>query len=140
MSRRGNLIDMDMEEQIAALRKELGQLNRAVARRGSSLYDDASERMGDYLADLSDYIPSMSVLRKRAKGAGRMAYDHPAVVATVGLVVLGLAASLFLGGRSSNSTPAARASARRAPRQSAADAERRTGEKRTRPEPGRGAR
>lgn len=118
MARRGNLIDMDLEEQIATLRKELGQLNRAVARRGSSFYDDASERMSDYIADLADYLPSMSVLRKRAKGAGRMAYDHPAVVATVGLVVLGLAASLLLGGRSSNSSSGERAPARRPARRS----------------------
>lgn len=118
MARHGNLIDMDLEEQVAALRKELGQLNRAVARRSSHLYDDAGEKMSDYLSDLSDYIPSMSLLRKRAKGAGRMAYDHPAVVATVGLVVLGLAASLFLGGRSSNSPAAGNASSRRPARKS----------------------
>ena len=99
MAHRGKLIDVDLEEQIAALRKEIGSLAKAVSRSGSGFYGNAGERISDYVSDLSEYMPSMHTLRGGARRAGRMAYDHPAVVATVGLVVVGLVASLLLSSR-----------------------------------------
>jgi hypothetical protein len=91
------LIDVDLEDQVTALRKELGTLKRAVARRGSSLYEDAGETISDYLSELGDRIgPSITGLRRRARTVERVAYDHPAVIAGVGLVVIGLVASLLM--------------------------------------------
>jgi len=99
MADRGNLINVDLEEQVAALRKDLGALKRAVARRGSSFYEDTGDRVSDYLSELSErFVPSMPDVRRQARAAGRMAYDHPAVVATVGLVLAGLVASFLLSG------------------------------------------
>jgi hypothetical protein len=106
MARNGNLMDVDLQEQVAALRKDLGALKRAVARRGSSFYENAGDTVSDYFSELSErFVPSMSGVRRQARYAGRMAYDHPAVVATVGLIVVGLVASLLLGGRFTTSEP-----------------------------------
>src|SRR5262245_25580640 len=101
-----HLTDVDLEEQIAALRKELGTLRRTVARRGSSLYDDAGETLSEYLSDLSSRLgPSLLGLRSRARSVERVAYDHPALVAGVGLAVVGLLATLLISRRSPSPPP-----------------------------------
>lgn len=103
-----DLIDVDLEGQLADLRKDLASLKRAVGRRGSSLYEDAGETISEYLSDLSSRVgPSLHGLRSRARSVERVAYDHPAVVAGVALAVIGLVASLLISRRSS--APPARA-------------------------------
>jgi len=103
------LFDVDLEQQVADLRKEMGALKRVVARRGADFYEDAEDTVSSYLADLAGRVgPSLIGLRRQAKSVERVAYDHPAMVATVGLVVVGLVASLFLRPRFS-SEPARRA-------------------------------
>jgi hypothetical protein len=95
-----NLIDIDLEQQVADLRKELSALRRAVSRGGSSLYEDASDTLSSYFSEIGERIgPSLTGLRRQARSAERMAYDHPAVVAGVGLVLLGLVASLLISRR-----------------------------------------
>lgn len=106
MAQHGNLMDVDLGEQVAALRKELGVLRNAVSKSGSGLYEDAGDRVSDFLSVLSDHLPSMSRFRKQARAVEKVAYDHPAVVATVGLLVVGLVASLLIGGRRSAPPPA----------------------------------
>jgi hypothetical protein len=103
------LFDVDLEQQVADLSKEMGALKRVIARRGSELYDDAGDSVSSYLSDLAGRVgPSLIGLRKQARSVERVAFDHPAAIATVGLVVVGLVASLFL--RSRSSTPSARRS------------------------------
>jgi hypothetical protein len=102
------LFDVDLEEQVADLRKEMSALKRVVARRGADFYEDAEDTVSNYLSQLAGRVgPSLVGLRRQARSAERVAYDHPAVVATVGLVVVGLVASLLLWPRSS-SEPARR--------------------------------
>lgn len=120
MLQRSDLPDIDLEKQLNALAKEVGRLKRTAASRGSALYDTASTRgsalyddAGDTLSDvyagLSDFVAAnLPRLRKRARAFEATASNHPAVVAAVGLVVVGLVASLFLRGRSADEEPAPR--------------------------------
>jgi hypothetical protein len=100
MAQSRGLMDVDLEQQVEDLTKELARLRRSVARRGSSFYDDASETISNYLADLSGRVrPSLLGLRGQARAVERVAYDHPAVIAGVGLVIVGLVASLLISRR-----------------------------------------
>jgi hypothetical protein len=120
MLQRSDLPDIDLEKQLNALAKEVGRLKRTAASRGSALYDTASTRgsalyddAGDTLSDvyggLSDFVvANLPRLRKRARAFEASASNHPAVVAAVGLVVIGLVASLFWRGRSEEEAPAPR--------------------------------
>jgi hypothetical protein len=100
MAQSRGLMDVDLEQQVEDLRRELSRLRRSVAKRGSSFYDDASETISDYLAGLSGRVgPSLLGLRRQARAVERVAYDHPAVIAGVGLMVVGLVASLLISRR-----------------------------------------
>ncbi len=92
---RGDVED-DLEAQVARLSKELASLKKSLSRRGSDAYDDAREAAsgiyGEIAHRLVDALPAM---RDRAKGAERVARDHPATAALVGVAVIGLLAALF---------------------------------------------
>ncbi|MEQ1937164.1 hypothetical protein ABMA46_02820 [Mesorhizobium sp. CN5-321] len=95
-----DLTDVDLEHQIAALSKELTTLKKAVARRGSGYYEDGRDMAMDYYSDLSDRIAqSLPHIRKRARMVEETARDHPAATVAVGLVVLGLIATLAFNRR-----------------------------------------
>jgi hypothetical protein len=97
----------------------MSALSRMVARRGGDFYDDASDGVSNMLSQLASRVgPSLGGLRRQARTVERAAFDHPAVVATVGLVMIGLVASLVLRSRSPSPQPA-----RRPRRQAAAEAE-----------------
>jgi hypothetical protein len=128
MLQRSDLPDIDLEKQLNALAKEVGRLKKTAASRGSALYDTASERgsafygdAGDTLSDLyggvSDFVAAnLPGLRKRARALEATASNNPAVVAAVGLVVVGLVASLFWrrSPAEEEATPRARPRRRRA--------------------------
>ena len=100
------LFDVDLEQQVHDLRKEMSAMSRAVAKRGGDLYDDAGDSVSNYLSQLASRVgPSLGGLRRQARSVERAAFDHPAMVATVGLVLVGLVASLVLRSRSAP-TPA----------------------------------
>ena len=100
MLQRSDLPDLDLEKQLNALAREVGRLRKTAASRGSALYDDAGDTLSDYYGGLSDFVASnLPGLRKRARAFEATASNHPAVVAAVGLVVVGLVASLFWKGR-----------------------------------------
>jgi hypothetical protein len=105
---------LDLERQVKALGSEVARLNRLLAKRGSRVYDDASETASGYYDDLVDMLgTAMPALRKRAASMEKTVYDHPAIVAAVGLAVIGLMATLFVASRSPAPPPAARKRSRR---------------------------
>lgn len=101
MAQLRDLTDIDLQDQIATLRKELGGLKKVVARRGAEFYEDAGDTLSDYASEIADRInPYLPAIRRQARNVQKAAYDNPALVAAVGLVVLGLVASFAFGGRS----------------------------------------
>ena len=122
------LFDVDLEQQVADLRKEMSALQRVVARRGADFYEDAEDTVSKYLSDLASRVgPSLWGLRRQARSVERAAYDHPAVVATVGLVMVGLVASLLLRPRLVSEPPRRSRRAEPAEREERAEPNRRRG-------------
>ncbi|MGX5841404.1 hypothetical protein ACWGTI_11850 [Mesorhizobium sp. ArgA1] len=94
------LSDYDLEKQVATLSKELAALRKAMAKRGGGYYEDGREAAADYYGQLADRISdAMPAIRKQGRAIERTARDHPATAAAVGLVVVGLVASLLLSRR-----------------------------------------
>jgi ElaB/YqjD/DUF883 family membrane-anchored ribosome-binding protein len=86
----------DLEAQVAHLSKEMSSLKKALARRGSDAYDGARDATADVYGDLRDrFVDALPGMRKRARAAGDVARDHPATAAIVGLLVVGLVATML---------------------------------------------
>jgi hypothetical protein len=114
MLQRSDLPDIDLEKQLNALAKEVGRLKKTAAERGSALYDDAGDTLSDYYGGVSDFVAAnLPRLRKRARAFEATASNHPAAAAAVGLVVVGLVASLFWRRSSEEEAPAPRQRPRR---------------------------
>jgi hypothetical protein len=95
-----DLTEIDLERQVAALSKELAALRRSVARRGSDYYEDGRGVAIDAYSDIAERVShSLPHIRKRARMVEATARDHPAATAAVGLVVLGLIATLAFSRR-----------------------------------------
>jgi len=95
-----DLSDLDLEKQVAMLSKELTKLKKTVGKRGSAIYDDTRETAWDYYADLAERVgDALPAFNKRARAFEKSARDHPATAAAVGLVVVGLVASLLISRR-----------------------------------------
>ena len=94
------LSDIDLDKQVAALSRELAALKKAVSRRGGAYYEDGRDVASDYYAQLAErFGEALPAIRRRGKAIERTARDHPATAAAVGLVVVGLVASLLLSRR-----------------------------------------
>ena len=94
---------MDLDKQVRMLRGELASLQELAAGRGKNVYDAASDAVSGYYNDLARGATSLLPgLGKRGRMVGAAAFNHPAAVAAVGLLVVGLVASLFLTQRLSN--------------------------------------
>ena len=94
------LSDIDLDKQIAALSKELAGLKKVVAKRGGAYYEDGRDAALDTYSDLAGRLrDAMPTIRKQGRVIERSARDHPAAAAAVGLVVVGLAASLLFSRR-----------------------------------------
>lgn len=92
-----DVTDLDLEKQVAALSRELSALKRTLAKRGGSYYEDGRETAADYYSDFMERIgDSLPALRRRAHAIETTARDHPATAAAVGIVVLGLLATVVL--------------------------------------------
>lgn len=94
------LKDIDLEDQVARLSKEIAALRKAVTKQGSALYADSRSSAHDIYADVADRISDMlPVARKRVRSVERVVQDNPATAAAVGLVVLGLIATMIFSSR-----------------------------------------
>lgn len=93
---RGDVED-DLEAQVARLSKELASLRKLAARRGTDAYDDARDVASDFYGDMRDrVVDALPLVRRHARNAEQVARDNPAATAAVvGLVVVGLLATLF---------------------------------------------
>lgn len=94
------LSDIDLDKQVAALSRELAALKKAVSRRGSVYYEDGRDAALDTYSDLAGRLrDAMPAIRKQGRVVEKSARDHPAAAAAVGLVVIGLVASLLFSRR-----------------------------------------
>jgi ElaB/YqjD/DUF883 family membrane-anchored ribosome-binding protein len=86
----------DLEAQVAHLAKEMSALKKSLSKRGSGVYDDASDAAADIYSELRDrFTDALPMMRKRAHAAEQVARDHPATAAVVGLVVVGLLVTML---------------------------------------------
>jgi hypothetical protein len=90
----------DLREQLTSLSHEVAALRKQIMRRGRSTYRDTRHMGGDALEVLSDYLQSaLPEIRRGAYQVQEQARQHPgatAAAAAVGVIVLGLAASMLL--------------------------------------------
>jgi len=100
MASLSTLSDIDLEKQVATLSRELAALRKAISKQGGAYYEDGRDAASDYYAQLAGRITdALPAIRSRGRAIERTARDHPATAAAVGLVVVGLVASLLLARR-----------------------------------------
>ncbi|OWK18543.1 hypothetical protein AJ88_06550 [Mesorhizobium amorphae CCBAU 01583] len=100
MASLSTLSDLDLEKQVATLSRELAALRKAVAKRGGAYFEDGRDAASDYYSELAERLTdALPAIRNKGRAIERTARDHPATVAAVGLVVVGLIASLVLSRR-----------------------------------------
>ena len=100
MASLSTISDIDLEKQVAALSRELTALRKAVARRGGAYYEDGRDAASDYYSSLAERIgDTLPAIRRQGRIIEKTARDHPAKAAAVGVVVVGLIASLLLSRR-----------------------------------------
>jgi hypothetical protein len=92
-----DLRNIDLEKQVTMLSNEIASLKELAARRGKDVYGEVGDTVSGYYGDLSNAVISiLPSLGKRSRMVGATTSSHPAAVAAVGLLVIGLVASLFL--------------------------------------------
>ncbi|WP_376704762.1 hypothetical protein RQ479_08550 [Mesorhizobium sp. ISC25] len=100
MASLSSISDTDLNKQVAALTRELATLKKAVLKQGGALYEDGRDTASDYYSDITERLgDALPTIRRQGRAIEKTARDHPATAAAVGLVLVGLVASLFLGGR-----------------------------------------
>lgn len=94
-------LEAGIEDQIAALRREVAALSKTVSRRSAGALDDAQDAASELIDQLKNLLrQAMPVAQRKADAAEKLVRRHPtAAAATVGLVVAGLALSLMLSRR-----------------------------------------
>jgi len=86
----------DLEAQVAHLAKEMSALKKSLSKRGGDVYDDARDTAADFYGELRERLSdALPMVRRRARAAEQVAFDHPATAAVVGLVVVGLLVTLL---------------------------------------------
>lgn len=92
---RGEVED-DLEAQVAKLTKEISVLKKSLARRGADAYDDARDTASDFYGEVRHRVAdALPLVRRQARVAEQAARENPATAVVVGLVVVGLLATLF---------------------------------------------
>ncbi|MER9862727.1 hypothetical protein [Mesorhizobium sp. M0185] len=113
MASLSSISDTDLDKQVAALTREPATLKKAVLKRGGAFYEDGRDTASDYYSDITERLgDALPAIRRQGRAIEKTARDHPATAAAVGLVLVGLVASLFLGGRQQQAPRARSRSAR----------------------------
>lgn len=100
MASYSTLSDIDLDKQVAALTRELASLKKAVSKRGGAYYEDGRDAAFDTYSDLAGRLrDAMPAIRKQGRVVEKSARDHPAAAVAVGLVMVGLVASLLFSRR-----------------------------------------
>jgi ElaB/YqjD/DUF883 family membrane-anchored ribosome-binding protein len=90
-------VEEDLEQQVARLSKEIAALRNSFTRRGSDAYEDARDTASGLYGDMRHrFVGTLPTMRKQAREAERVARDHPAATALVGLAVIGLLATMLI--------------------------------------------
>lgn len=92
---------LDIHDEVAALRREVSALSRAVSKRSAAAYGSASDSAADLYAEIADkVVAALPVIRRRAHDLEETIRDNPTrTMAAVGLMTLGIAAVVLLGSR-----------------------------------------
>ena len=100
MASYSTLSDIDLDKQVAALTRELASLKKAVSRRGGAYYEDGRDAALDTYSDLAGRLrDAVPAIRKQGRVIEKSARDHPTAAVAVGLVMVGLVASLLFSRR-----------------------------------------
>jgi len=100
MASLSTLSDIDLEKQVATLSRELAALRKAISKQGGAYYEDGRDAASDYYAQLAGRLTdALPAIRSRGRVIERTARDNPAAAAAVGLVVVGLVASMLFARR-----------------------------------------
>ncbi|KUM28474.1 hypothetical protein AU467_11665 [Mesorhizobium loti] len=92
--------DHDLDKRFAALARQFDDLREALAKRGDAYYEDGREAASDYYSQLAERLhETLPAIRRRGRTLERIARDHPATAAAVGLVAVGLLAGLLISRR-----------------------------------------
>lgn len=89
----------DLQDQLLRLSHDVAGLKKQMASRGRSAYQDTRHMSEDFADMMRDYMHHMPDMREKAYRLQKSAQAHPGTTATVAaasVVVLGLAASLFM--------------------------------------------
>jgi ElaB/YqjD/DUF883 family membrane-anchored ribosome-binding protein len=86
----------EIEDQIAALRREVASLTRSLSRSGASAFDSLEERASDLYGYVQDRSPEVvRELRKQAKQIESTARANPVASVAVAAVALLVVGALF---------------------------------------------
>ena len=91
-----------LARQITALQAELRDLRKVAGKRGAESYDQARDNAAELMEELRDgIVVAGAQIARQAQVASNVARQNPAIAAGVGLVVIGLIASLVASRASS---------------------------------------
>ncbi|WP_274423305.1 hypothetical protein [Chelativorans sp. YIM 93263] len=89
----------DVQDQLVRLSHEVAGLKKQMASRGRAAYRDTRHVGEDFADVMRDYMHNMPDMRQQAHRLQKSAQAHPATTASIAaasVIVLGLAASLFM--------------------------------------------
>lgn len=88
--------DRNVKSEIAALRREIAALGRAVGKRGDRTWSAAHDGASDIYEEIRERLAeALPIVRRSARSAGRTVNDNKVAIAVTGLAVIGLAALFF---------------------------------------------
>ena len=88
---------IDLEDELASLRKEVAALTRMLSKRGAAAYHDTRSEASDLYVEVSErFVAALPVIRRRAHSLEQTVKDNPAqTAAIVGLAALCVAAAVI---------------------------------------------